>query len=180
MSQNKDKFKTELFEWVKSILLAVVIAILIKTFLINTTYVIGSSMYPTLHEKDRLFTNKIVYKVEEPKRKDIVVIKAPDVPDKDYIKRIIALEGDIIEIKNGKVYLNGKILNEEYLKEDVYTYGELKLKVPKGHVFVLGDNRNRMASKDSRVFGSVKIDSIKGKAWIRWFPFDTRFGLLYE
>ncbi|RKD34752.1 signal peptidase I [Thermohalobacter berrensis] len=176
---SKDKIKKEIYEWIKSIGLAVIIAILIKTFIFNSTYVLGSSMYPTLHEKDRLFTNKVVYFFNEPQRGDIVVLKAPDDPEKDYIKRVIAIEGDLIAIKNGKVYVNNKLLKEEYIREGSYTYGNIKLKVPQGHVFVLGDNRERGASKDSRYFGPVPIDLIKGKASFRYFPFDNRFGFLY-
>ncbi len=179
-NSKKDLIKTEIIEWVKSIALAVIIAIIIKMFIFNTTYVLGYSMYPTLHEKDRLFTNKIVYTFGEPKIGDIVVLEAPDDPDKDYIKRVIALEGDIVEISDGKIYVNDNLLNENYLKKDVYTYGDLKVKVPENEVFVLGDNRNRSASKDSRYFGTISIDSIKGKAIYRYYPFDNRFGNLYK
>lgn len=179
MTEEKN-VKKEVYEWIKSIALAIIIAILIKTFIFNTTYVLGSSMYPTLHEKDRLFTNKIVYTFKSPKRGDIVVLKAPDDPEKDYIKRVIGVEGDLIEIKDGKVYLNGDLLEEDYLEDDAYTYtyGQNVWKVPKGYVFVLGDNRHKSASKDSRYFGCVKVDSIKGKASFRYFPFDGRVGVL--
>lgn len=180
MTEDKGKnIKKEIFEWLRSIALAVVIAIIIKAFLFNTTYVLGYSMYPTLHEKDRLFTNKIVYMFGEPQRGDIVVLKAPDDPDKDYIKRVIGIEGDLVEIKGGKVYVNGEALEEEYLHGEPYTYGNVKTEVPKGHVFVLGDNRNKGASKDSRYLGTIPIKLIKGKASFRYFPFDDRFGSLY-
>jgi len=178
--EGRSKVRKEIYEWIKSIGLAIVIAILIKTFLFNTTYVLGYSMYPTLHERDRLFTNKIIYVVSEPKRGDIIVLKAPDDPDKDYIKRVIGIAGDTVEIKDGKVFVNDEILKEEYTAEDAYTYEyeETTWKVPKGYVFVLGDNRNRGASKDSRYLGSIDIDSIKGKASYRYYPFDDRFGVL--
>ncbi|WP_130806606.1 signal peptidase I [Senegalia massiliensis] len=179
MSEDKsDKFKNEAFEWIKSILFAVVIAIIIKTFIFNTTYVLGNSMYPTLHEKDRLFTNKIIYIVDEPKRGDIVVLHAPDEMNKDYIKRVIGVEGDIVQIKNGYVYLNGEKLNEKYIAPNSYTNEELKIEVGKDEVFVLGDNRLKNASKDSRYFGTVNIDEITGKAFFRYYPFNDRFGTL--
>jgi signal peptidase I len=171
----------EIYEWIKSIALAVIIAVLIKTFLFNTTYVLGSSMYPTLQERDRLFTNKIVYLFSKPQRGDIVVLKAPDDPEKDYIKRIIAVEGDTLEIKKGKVYVNGELLVEDYIPKDpvtneyIETLGNVKVKVPKGHVYVLGDNRHKGKSKDSRYLGPIPIRSIKGKACFRYFPF-SRFG----
>lgn len=181
MEENKnEKTKNETVEWIKSIVLAIVVAILIKSFIFNTTYVLGSSMYPTLHEKDRLFTNKIVLYFSAPNIGDIVVLKAPDNPSKDYIKRVVGLPGDKVEIIDGKVYLNDNVLNEYYLEEGAYTYtyDETQWQIPEGHVFVLGDNRAEGASKDSRYFGCIPIDSIKGKANFRYFPFDSRFGVL--
>ncbi len=176
----KEKMKNEIIEWVKSILLAIVIAFFIKTFIFNTTYVLGNSMHPTLYEKDRLFTNKVGMKLFDLKRKDIVVLEAPDAPGRDYIKRVVGVEGDTVEIKSGKVYLNGKLLKEDYIEKDVYThtYNQNYWEVPKDHVFVLGDNRREGASKDSRFFGCVPIDSIKGVANFRYFPFNNEFGKL--
>lgn len=167
-------FKKEILEWIKCIVVSVLIALVIKTFIFNSTKVIGSSMYPTLEESDRLFSNKITYFIGEPERKDIVIIKAPDDPKKDYIKRIIAIEGDNVEIKDGLVYLNGEKLNEDYLEIGSFTetHIESSWDIPEGHVFVLGDNRAPGASKDSRSFGAVKSDSVKGKASIRYFPWD--------
>lgn len=172
----------EIWEWIKSIGLAIIIALLIKSFLFNTTYVIGSSMYPTLHEKDRLFTNKVGYYIGQPNRGDIVVLKAPDDPEKDYIKRVIAVGGDTVEIEQGKVYVNDKVIVEDYLEKGAYTYTyEIsKWEIPKDYVFVLGDNRNKRASKDSRYFGVIKVDSVEGKAFFRYFPFDNRCGSLYK
>jgi len=181
-SIKKSTFKKEIYEWAKSIIAAIIIAVLIKTFLFNTTYVLGNSMYPTLHERDRLFTNKIVYIIGEPKRGDVVVLKAPDDPGKDYIKRVIGLAGDTVEIKSGKVYVNDDVLEEDYIDEDAYTYSyeDSVWKVPDGYVFVLGDNRNRGASKDSRYLDSISMDALKGKAVFRYFPFDNRFGSIYN
>lgn len=178
--EGNNKIGKEILEWIKSIAIAVIIAVLIKTFLFNTTYVLGYSMYPTLHEKDRLFTNKIAYIIGEPNRGDIVVLKAPDEPDKDYIKRVIGIAGDTIEIKDGIVYINGEMLDEEYVEEGTYTYtyDESSWEINEGYVFVLGDNRNKGASKDSRYLGLISIDDIKGKASYRYFPFDGRFGLI--
>lgn len=178
-NNNNDKdIKKETIEWIKSIVTAVVIAILIKTFIFNTTYVLGNSMYPTLHEKDRLFANKISLYFTGPSRGDVIVIQAPDTPDKDYIKRVIGLEGDTVEIKEGKVYVNGVVLKEEYLDSETYThiYEDSIWEVPEGHVFVLGDNREQGASKDSRYFGSVSLKTIKGITEFRYFPIDNRFG----
>ncbi|MFS8541409.1 MAG: signal peptidase I, partial [Tissierellales bacterium] len=95
---SKRSNNSEAIEWIKSILLAIIIAVFIKTFLFNTTYVLGNSMYPTLHERDRLFANKIPLYFSGPERGDIVILKAPDDPDKDYIKRVIAIGGDTVAI----------------------------------------------------------------------------------
>lgn len=178
MEENNKDVKNETIEWIKSIVTAVVIAILIKTFVFNTTYVLGNSMYPTLHEKDRLFANKISLFFGGPSRGDVVVLKAPDAPDKDYIKRVIGIEGDLVEIKDGNVYVNGSMLDEDYIINDSYThiYDESVWEVPKGYVFVLGDNREEGASKDSRYFGCISIKTIKGITGFRYFPIDERFG----
>lgn len=177
-NNEKGEEKNETIEWIKSIITAVIIAVLIKTFIFNTTYVLGNSMFPTLHEKDRLFANKVSLYFSGPSRGDIVVLEAPDDVKKDYIKRVIALEGDNVEIKDGKVFLNGKELKELYLDEDAYThiYDESYWEIPKGNLFVLGDNRNPGASKDSRVFGYIPVDSIKGVTGFRYFPINDRFG----
>ncbi len=175
---SKRSNNSEAIEWIKSILLAIIIAVFIKTFLFNTTYVLGNSMYPTLHERDRLFANKIPLYFSGPERGDIVILKAPDDPDKDYIKRVIAIGGDTVAIIDGKVYLNGELLKEDYVEENAYThvYGQSFWEVPEGFVFVLGDNRRDGASKDSRYFGCVPVKSIKGIVNFRYFPFNNRFG----
>lgn len=168
----------EVIEWIKSIAIAIVVAVLIKTFIFNSTYVLGNSMHPTLHEKDRLFAMKVSLYFSGPSRGDVVVISAPDDTNKDYIKRVVGLAGDKIEIVDGKVYLNGKILNEDYIDEGAYTqtYEEDTWEVEDGKVFVLGDNRADGASKDSRIFGTVPVDSIKGVTGFRYFPLGDGFG----
>lgn len=178
--EKKKSNSSEIIEWIKSILLAIIIAVFIKTFLFNTTYVLGNSMYPTLYERDRLFANKIPLYFSGPDRGDIVILEAPDDPDKDYIKRVIAIGGDTVSIIDGKVYLNGNLLKEDYIEEEAYThvYGQNYWEVPEGHVFVLGDNRRDGASKDSRYFGCVPLESIKGIVNFRYFPFNHRFGRL--
>lgn len=170
--------KSEVKEWIKSILTAVVLAFLIKTFIFNTTYVLGNSMSPTLHERDRLFAIKLPLYFSGPERGDVVVLEAPDDPSKDYIKRVIAVEGDKVEIIDGKVYLNGEELHEDYIQGDLNThiYLENSWEVGQGQVFLLGDNRNEGASKDSRYFGCVKIESLKGITGFRYYPFGNRFG----
>lgn len=166
--------KSSAIEWIKSILIAFLIAIFIKTFLFNSTQVKGSSMQPTLHENDRIFVNKIVYNISDPDYGDIITLDAPDKPKTEYIKRIIGLAGDRVIIEDGKVYLNGKELEESYIDPNSYTdtYGTSEWIVPQGEVFILGDNREFGASKDSRSLGTIDEDLIVGRAGIRYFPFD--------
>ena len=178
MNEDEKKGNTEAFEWIKSIALAIAIAFLIKTFVFNTTYVLGNSMYPTLLEKDRLFALKIPLYFGGPEIGDIVVLEAPDNPKKDYIKRVIATSGDKVEIIDGKVYINDEILEEDYIVGDSYTYAydNSIWIVPEGELFVLGDNRAEGASKDSRYFGTITKKSVKGVTGFRYFPIDDRFG----
>lgn len=176
--ESEKDIKNETMEWIKSIVTAVIIAVLIKTFIFNTTYVLGNSMHPTLHEKDRLFANKVSLYFDGPTRGQVVVLEAPDTPKKDYIKRVIGIAGDIVEIKDGEVYINGEVLEENYIEADSYThvYDQDTWEVPEGHVFVLGDNRDEGASKDSRYFGSVSLKTLKGITGFRYFPLNKRFG----
>ena len=177
MSEEK-KNKNEAMEWVKSIVFAIAIALIIKTFVFNTTYVLGNSMYPTLHEKDRLFALKIPLYFKGPDRGDVIVLEAPDSPSKDYIKRVIGIEGDKVEIIDGKVYVNNEIIQEDYLVGEPYThtYIESTWIVEEDKVFVLGDNRAEGASKDSRYFGTIDMNTIKGVTEFRYYPIDARFG----
>lgn len=177
--KNKGK-NDEMIDWIKSITLAIIVAFFINTFLFNSTYVLGNSMYPTLHEKDRLFSVKVSLFFKDPEKKDIVVIEAPDSVEKDYIKRVVGLGGDLVEIIEGRVYLNKKLLEEDYVDENSYThiYDEDTWRVPEGEIFVLGDNREKNASKDSRSFGTVDVKSVKGITGFRYFPMDERFGSL--
>ena len=172
--------KDDMIDWIKSIALAILVAVFINTFLFNSTYVLGNSMQPTLHEKDRLFSVKVSLFFKDPEREDIVVIEAPDSVKKDYIKRVVGVEGDLVEIIEGRVYLNKKLFEEDYVEENSYThiYDEDTWKVPEGEIFLLGDNREKNASKDSRSFGTVGVKSVKGITGFRYFPIDERFGSL--
>lgn len=167
-------FKSEIFSWIKTIVITVAIALFIKTFLFSSTRVEGHSMEPTFTTGDRVITSKITYRVGDPKRDDVIIFQAPDDPKKDYIKRVIGLPGDFVEIKDGKVYVNNKQIIENYTQKNVLTdtYGYDKWNVTEGYIFVLGDNRNPGASKDSRSIGLVNEDKIVGKAVFRYFPFD--------
>ncbi len=168
----KDEIKIQIKDWIQIFIVAIIFVLIIRNFLFSSTLVIGNSMYPTLLDRDRLFVGKISDLTDNFDRGDIVVLNAPDGPDKDYIKRIIGVEGDTIEIQDGKVYLNGEVLKENYIEKDAYTrvhYDDVWT-VPEGQVFVLGDNRMPNASNDSRAFGCVSVFELEGKVKFRYFP----------
>ncbi len=163
----------EVWEWVRSIAIAVLLALVIRFFLFEVFVVEGRSMYPTLQDHERLVVNKLVYRFDEPQPGDIVVFEYE--PGRDFIKRVIGVGGDTIEIRGGEVYRNGVLLEEPYLSErmDSPDYGPVV--VPYGYFFLMGDyRRNSMDSRDPRV-GFVSLEKIKGRAlFIFWPPFETR------
>ncbi|WLD95132.1 signal peptidase I [Alkalihalobacillus sp. AL-G] len=171
--------KSESWEWVKALLIALVIAAGIRYFIFAPIIVDGESMMPTLHHQDMLIVNKLSYTIGEPERFDIIVFHAPE--GKDYIKRIIGLPGDKIEYKDDKLYVNEKAIPEPYLKEYKQALSEGNLTynfeldnqigqatVPEGHVFVMGDNRRH--SKDSRNIGTVSLEGVIGEANVIFWP----------
>ena len=172
--------KKEAFEWISSILWAIVIAFIIKTFIFNTTFVRGSSMSPTLEERDRLVAEKVSLYFKPPQRGQIIVLEAPDDPNKDYIKRVIGVPGDTVTIVDGRVFVNEELIEEDYIQEGLPTqvYDENFWKVGEDELFILGDNRLEGASKDSRYFGTIKLDSVKGIANFRYYPLGEKFGRL--
>lgn len=161
-----------LWEYLKSFLLAVVIALIIRTYFFQITEVYGQSMYPTLHDHDRLFTNRIVYVLKGPARGDIVILDAPDRADAFYVKRTIAVAGDRIKIENGTVYVNDVSQEESYINGN-FTEGAMDTVVPEESVFVMGDNRgNSHDSRDPNV-SFIPVEDIEGKAVFRIWPFDA-------
>jgi signal peptidase I len=153
----------------------VVFAFLIM-FIVQGFKVYGSCMEPNLVTGQRLLGNKFVYRFEQPKRGDIVVFKYPLDPHRIFIKRIIGLPGETIEIHKGKVYIDNKKLSEaSYVKKAVH--GDFPAeKIPSGSVFVLGDNRDQ--SNDSRYWGDLPLANIEAKAWVRYWPL-SQFGVLH-
>lgn len=168
--------KNEILEWIKAIVIAVISVFIIKFFLFDVILIDGISMEPTLHDKDRVFVDIIGYKIGKPKHNDVIIFTPSIDKNSYYIKRVIGLPGDTVEIKNDRVFLNGKLLDEGYLAPDTVTKpfhdDTLTIKVPEGTVFVLGDNRG--SSEDSRDLrlGPVPIKSIKGRAVFRLYPFN--------
>lgn len=148
---------------------AVVVAFLLKTFIVQPFWVPTGSMIPTIMPNDRVLALKFVYRFTHPKQGDIVVFLPPNGENKDYIKRVVAVSGQRIKIIDGVVYINGKPLKEDYLHPDYFDSGSMpEVVVPRGHVFVMGDNRPN--SLDSRVFGPIPEESIIGKAVMIYWP----------
>ena len=126
----------------------------------------GESMEPNLHNGEYVLIDKISYLLHSPERGDVVVFTPPN-NDRDYIKRVIGLPGDTVEIKGGRVYVNGIVLDEPYLRNVIHNDMPARV-VEEGRYFVLGDNRNN--SSDSRAFGSITPQSIVGRAWLVYWP----------
>ncbi|HOQ36876.1 MAG TPA: signal peptidase I [Acetivibrio sp.] len=164
----KQEIVKEIISWALYILGAVLVALFLTRYVIVSAYVPTGSMENTIMPKDRLIASRIHYLIGDPERGDIVVFKFPDDEEVLYVKRVIGLPGETVEIKDGVVYIDGEILEEPYLKEKpVGDYGPYK--VPEGSYFMLGDNRNY--SKDSRMWINkyVSKDKILGKALFKYY-----------
>jgi signal peptidase I len=156
---------------------------LVINFAIQTVHVIGISMYPTVGDNDYLVATKIDYRLHSPQRGDIIIMRDPYDQSRDFIKRVIAVPGERVLIRNGAVYINGRRVNEPYLNPEAWTQntdwpqaetvGQQGQVLTSDEYFVMGDNRNH--SSDSRLFGPVHRDQIEARAWIRVLPF-TRLG----
>jgi signal peptidase I len=156
------------------VVFAIAIFLFVYLLVLQPHKIKGDSMRPNFQDGEFLLADKITYRFHEPKRGDVIVFQAPLSPDEEYIKRIIGLPGEKVTIKEGKVFIDGKVLNEPYIPKSFYTGGGmfakegLELIIPSNHYFVLGDNRP--ASSDSRAWGFVSKKSITGRAWIIYWP----------
>ena len=201
MTEDIKKISTakEILQWIEAILLAVVIAFLIRGFVFEPVYVEGESMESTLSTAQRLIVYKLGYYFNPPQKGDIIVLQyqegitrllpfmndipifkkaIPSISEVDYIKRVIAVPGDKLDIRDNYVYINDVKIDEPYLKEQGVTHNqslELPLVVPPDKVVVMGDNR--LNSKDSRQIGLIEFNRIKGKAVFRIWPKDVIGGL---
>ncbi len=187
------KKKSTLREYAEAIIIALVLAFLIRTFVVQAFKIPSGSMEPTLEIGDHILVNKFIYGVkipftsirlfplEKPKRGDVVVFIYPLDPSKDFIKRVVAVEGDTVQIVNKKLLINGTEVPDPYAvyKDDTIFPGEVQKRdnfgpvtVPKGCLFVLGDNRDR--SLDSRFWGFVPIEDLRGKAFIIYWSWNSQ------
>lgn len=177
LSDENKTSKTNKQEWIETIIIGIVV-IVINVFVFNITTVSGESMNPTLGNGDRLILKKYetLLNTEEYNRGDIVVFKSPlDKDNRSFIKRVVGISGDKINILGGNIYINDEYINEPYVEKESFTeslsYGENFI-VPEDEIFVMGDNRLTGGSNDSRSFGSVSVEGIKGKIVLRIFPFN--------
>lgn len=158
-------------EWVAVVVGAVVVALVVRTFLLQAFSIPSGSMESTLEISDRLLVNKLSYQFGDVERGDIVVFFKPESlasPYDDLIKRVIGLPGEVIEGRDNQVFINGDALVEPYLDPGVTIRDFSPVEVPVDHVFVMGDNRSNSA--DSRVFGPIHVDRIEGEAFLRYWP----------
>jgi signal peptidase I len=166
-------WRGELWDWFRALLFALVVVLLLRTFVFQLTIVKMHSMEPTLYEKDWLFVNKIAYRIGHPDRGDVVILKDPrDTADRrDYlVKRVVGLPGDRLEIREGYLYINGELFVEPYTDTLIEDGDFGPVQVNDGHYFVLGDNRHQGGSLDSRSFGEVQKSKIIGRADVRIWP----------
>jgi len=170
-----------IFDFLQSVVVVMAVMVMIYLFIMSPQEISGQSMDPNFHNGEYILTNKIEYKIGDPKRGDIVIFKSPRNKEIDYIKRVIGLPGETIRLSNSTFFINGKKLDEPYLAPTVYTFGgsylaeNTDIVVPPGKYFVSGDNRPH--SSDSREFGPIAKEDFIGKALLRYWPF-SRLGLI--
>ena len=170
----KQSLQSHFVEFFQTLVVFAAIGTAIYWLIAQPHRVEGSSMYPTFKDGDYIITDKVSYKVGEPQRGDVIVFKDPANNSQDFIKRVMALSGDTLEVKEGKVYLNDKELPEDYIDNDIVTRPGTFLKdgqsifVEPGKFLVFGDNRPH--SSDSRAWGYIEKKEIIGKVFFRYWP----------
>ena len=169
------------FDFLQGIVVFLAMLVMVYLFVMSPQEINGASMEPNFHNSEYILTNKIIYKLRNPRRGEIVIFKSPMNKEIDYIKRIIGEPGDTVRLEDSAFYINGKKIDEPYLAPDVYIFGGSFLVegqeevVPPGMYFVVGDNRPHSA--DSREFGPIAKEDFIGMAILRYWPF-TRAGLI--
>ncbi|NLW25167.1 MAG: signal peptidase I [Clostridia bacterium] len=168
MSEKKSSLTMK--ELIESIVIAIVLAIIIRTFLFEPFWIPSRSMEPTLQISDRIIVTKFSYWLSEPKRGDVVVFEYPLDTSKDYVKRVIGLPGEKIEIRDSKLYINDILVEEPYLPTELQFPDFGPVEVPENAYFMMGDNRNN--SSDSRDWGFVERELLIGKSQFIYWPLD--------
>lgn len=162
------------FDWLKAFIIALILALIIRSFFFSPIIVDGPSMQPTLYDRDQMIVNKFIYHFKDPERFDIVIFHASE--DKDFIKRVIGLPGEHVMVKDNVLYIDGEEVEQPFLEGHDIVTNDFTLEmlpgghevIPEGYVLVLGDNRSN--STDSRSLGLVKIDQIVGKTNLIYWP----------
>jgi len=172
--QPKARARSALREFIETILFTLLIYFLVRTFLIENYRVVGRSMEQTLQDDQFLVVNKLLYRLHEPQRGDIIVFRDPRDGDRKLIKRVIGLPGEVLEIKNGQVFINDRRLQETYI-QSMSQRSRPPIPIPADHYFVMGDNRSN--SSDSRDWGTLPQREIVGKAWFTYWP-PTLWGIV--
>jgi signal peptidase I len=165
--QPKSRTSSALRELAETILFTLLIYLLVRTFVLENYRVQGGSMNPTLESGQYLVVDKLSYRLHEPQRGDIIVLRDPHRPDRKLIKRIVGLPGEVVEVEGGQLRINGQSLEESYIGVTI-RYTQVPLPVPEEHYYVLGDNRNN--SSDSHSWGTLARRDIVGKAWLSYWP----------
>ena len=164
------------YELGRVLIIAILVLVLINFFVATVHVVQGASMEPNFHTGEFIITNKLSYLIEEPKRGDVVVLRFPGDPDRQkYIKRIIGLPGEKLEIENSKIYINNKELIESYIPDTTYTGPNMTVTVGQEEYFIMGDNRPN--SNDSRTWGTARKGDLIGKGFFRLNPI-SKWGFL--
>ena len=153
-------------EIVQTVLVSLAIFLFVYVFLVQPHRVKGESMMPNFHDGELVLTEKVSYRLYTPQRGDVIVFRAPSSRNVDFIKRIIGLPGESIRLEDGSIFINGEKLIESY--ETQSTIGTVEITLGQDQYYVLGDNRN--ASSDSRSFGPISRDSIRGRTWLVYWP----------
>ena len=172
--KTREKIRWLMKEWIEPIVIAVILALFVRHFVVQAFKIPTGSMKPTLNENNRIFVNKYIYRFKQPQRGDIIVFKYPEDTKKDFIKRLIAVGGETVEIKDGNIIINGSIVDTASIK-DIYYYNRgdyggpgQRITVPEDSFYALGDNS--ASSRDSRYWGFVPRKYIIGKAVFRYWP----------
>lgn len=171
---NKKSITYEILTFVRDLAIILFVFWLITTFIGEKTNVVGDSMEPHIHNGDIFILNKLTYRFSEPKKFDIIVFPYNN-GESNYIKRIIGLPGEVIDFKDGKIVINGKVLDESYGKEPIRVLGNQKfpLVIPEDEYFVMGDNRNDSSDSRYQDVGTIPRDKILGKIWVRIWPLNS-------
>lgn len=167
-----EETKKEVYSWIKTILFAVVLAVILRTYIFRTAYAMDISMEPTIHEGQILVISKVNYLIGKPERGDIVVInsKQDKLKHLNLIKRVVGLPGETVEIKDNRVYIDGKALEPDFTQSPTPDFGFEKTTIPEGKYMVMGDNREHSRDSRSESVGFIDGKYLTGKAVFRLWP----------